>query len=372
MEISKSARWTSICCVGVVGFVAATIGPSVMADDEAVPQVVKNTVVFREAGRFAGWPANNGIWIWENEILVGYILGYHEEREGHTIAPGRPQVTHMARSGDGGETWAAESPPFAKEGMEDVNWSKLNQPLDFTVPNFAARFREDRCYFSLDRGHKWQGPYEIPKYGRPGLLARTDYIVEGPQRLTAFISAEKDGGNEGQPLCIRTEDGGQSWNLVGWIGSQPPAGYGYAIMPATVAIDGGGYLSMIRRGGVFDGRRRWWVEPYLSPDAGRSWYLLEGPVLENSGNPATLTRLKDGRLALVYGWRLPPYGIRGRISSDNGQSWSDEFILRDDGSGWDLGYPRTVERPDGKLVTVYYFRDHQRVERYIAATIWQP
>ena len=37
-----------------------------------------------------------------------------------------------------------------------------------------------------------------------------------------------------------------------------------------------------------------------------------------------------------------------------------------------LGYPRTVERPDGKILTVYYFNDHKDQERYIAATIWDP
>jgi hypothetical protein len=31
-----------------------------------------------------------------------------------------------------------------------------------------------------------------------------------------------------------------------------------------------------------------------------------------------------------------------------------------------------VVRPDGKIVTVYYFNDHKDQERYIAATIWDP
>jgi len=46
--------------------------------------------------------------------------------------------------------------------------------------------------------------------------------------------------------------------------------------------------------------------------------------------------------------------------------------LRKDGGTWDLGYTRTVQRPDGKLVTVYYFNDSKDSERYIAATIWDP
>lgn len=248
----------------------------------------------------------------------------------------------------------------------------LSGPIDFTDPDFAARFRNDRFYYSLDRCRTWEGPFPLPTFGRPGLLARTDYLVEGERRLTAFVAAEKESGNEGQPLCIRTTDGGETWELVGWIGRQPPEGYGYAIMPATVALEGDSYLSIIRRGGVFDGEKRWWLEAFLSPDDGRSWYMLDEPNIDNAGNPASLIRLRDRRLAMVYGWRRAPYGIRATISSDEGQTWSSEMILQDDGRSWDLGYPRTVQRADGNLITVYYFNDASQVERYIVATIWSP
>ena len=51
---------------------------------------------------------------------------------------------------------------------------------------------------------------------------------------------------------------------------------------------------------------------------------------------------------------------------------SAERILRDDARDWDLGYPRSVQRKDGKIVTVYYYNDAGQPERYIAATIWEP
>ena len=334
------------------------------------PTVVKNVIVYKQADRFAGWPANNGIWSWNNEIVVGFTLGYHKEKSGHTIDRDRPSGPQQARSLDGGVTWTIEIPSYFGEDGKERETKALSGSIDFTVPGFAARFRNDRFYYSLDRCRTWEGPFRLPTFGRPGLLARTDYIVEGKRRLTAFVAAEKESGREGQPLCIRTTDGGQTWELVGWIGQQPPEGYGYAIMPATVALEGGSYLSMIRRGGVFDGEKSWWFEAFLSPDDGRSWYMLDEPKIDNAGNPATLTRLEDGRIALVYGWRRAPYGIRARISSDEGQTWSSEIILRDDGRSWDLGYPRTVQRADGKIVTVYYFNDHRGKERYIAATIW--
>jgi len=338
------------------------------------PEVVKNVVVFKEDGRFGGWPANNGIWNWGDEIVVGFTLGYYKENPsgGHDIDPDRPSVVRQARSLDGGETWEIEVPSFLDEDDHEAEPVKLTAPIDFSEPDLALRFRNNKFYYSMDRAREWHGPYILPTYGRPGLLARTDYLVEGEDRVTAFVAAEKEGGREGQPLCIRTEDGGLTWDLVGWIGEQPPEGYGYSIMPATVRLPGNGYYSMIRRGGVFDGEKRWWMEPFISPDDGESWYLLEEPYINNAGNPAAMMRLEDGRIAMTYGWRTAPYGIRGRISDDHGQTWSSEFILRQDGASWDIGYPRIVQREDGNCVTIYYYHHPDQPERYIAATIWDP
>lgn len=337
----------------------------------AADENVRHKVVYQEEGRFAGWPANHGVWSWGDEIVVGFTNGYHKKdpKGGHDIDRSRRSAAQLGRSLDGGETWAIEAPVFGTKGAEA---KVLKKPIDFTDPNLAIKFRSGNIFYSFDRCKTWDGPHALPTFGRPKLLARTDYIVEGKHRLTAFIAAAKDNGKEGQPLCIRTTDGGQTWNLVGWLGKQPPAEYGYAIMPATVRVGNTGYFSMIRRGGIVDGKKSWWVEPWVSPNDGQSWYLLNGPRIENSGNPATLTRLKNGDLAMAYGWRRYPYGLRARVSSDDGQTWSDESILRKDGSSWDIGYPRTVQRNDGKCVTMYYYHNSDRPERYIACTIWDP
>jgi hypothetical protein len=53
-------------------------------------------------------------------------------------------------------------------------------------------------------------------------------------------------------------------------------------------------------------------------------------------------------------------------------AWGEELWLRTGAGNHDLGYPRTVQRPDGKIVTAYYYNDKADGERYIAATIWQP
>lgn len=345
---------------------------TVSGQDIAEP--IHHTEVYFESGRFAGWPANNGIWSWGNEIVVGFSLGYYKEDPtgGHDIDPDKKSERMQARTLDGGETWTIETPGNAGQENAGDAPATLKNAIDFSNPDCALKFRTGSMFYSLDRCKTWAGPFELPKFGRPGLLCRTDYIVEGPNRVSAFVAAQKDGGGEGQTLCIRTEDGGRSWNLVGWIGKQPPADYGYAIMPATVPLKDSGYLSIIRRGGKFDGQKRWWIEAFVSPDDGKSWFLLDQPNIDTAGNPATLTRLTSGELVMAYGWRHAPYGIRARVSKDDGQTWSKEINLRCDGASWDLGYPRTVQRPDGKCLTVYYFHPKGRNERIIAATIWDP
>lgn len=53
-----------IACITVI-YIAAF---EVFAQERAGP--VENVVVYKENGRFAGWPTNNGIWSWGDEIAV--------------------------------------------------------------------------------------------------------------------------------------------------------------------------------------------------------------------------------------------------------------------------------------------------------------
>ena len=45
-------------------------------------QSPRHIKVYEEAGRFGGWPANHGIWSWNNEILVGFAAGWFQGRSG--------------------------------------------------------------------------------------------------------------------------------------------------------------------------------------------------------------------------------------------------------------------------------------------------
>jgi hypothetical protein len=226
-----------------------------------------------------------------------------------------------------------------------------------------------RLYYSNDRGRSWRGPFQFPLFGRKGIAARTDYIVLGKREALAFVTASKENGREGRPLCVRTTDGGLNWSVQGWIGPEPE---GFAIMPSSLRLRSGRLLSAVR---VKKDNTADWIDLYASDDLGKTWKEFARPVPSSggkSGNPPSLVALPDGRLAITYGYRGKPFSIRAVISEDEGRTWSPDFILRDDGAAWDLGYTRSAVRPDGKVVTLYYWPPEQFAEREIVATIWDP
>lgn len=343
----------------------------------------KNVTVHKEAGRYGGWPANHGIWSWGNEILVGFELGYFKDAErGHAIDYTRPAEHVLARSMDGGETWKIERPaglrpppsvkiagvPAGEGGKEAV---ECTDALDFSNPDFLFTARmasihvgPSRYYYSQDRGRTWQGPCTLPNFGQPGIAARTDYLITGKHEMTVFLTAAKKNEREGRVIAVRTTDGARTWKMLSFVGPEPE-GDDFAIMPSSVSLGGGKILTAIRH--------RRFIDLYGTEDNGATWKHVSTPVPDSGrGNPASMLKLKDGRLALVYGYRAEPYGIRARISKDDGKTWSEDIVLRADAGNWDLGYPRSVQRPDGKVVSIYYYNDSPDSERYIGATIWQP
>jgi hypothetical protein len=343
-----------------------------ISQDLSESTTLKHQVVFSKSDRFAAWPANNGVWIWQGkEILVGFTHGRYKVKRSHDIE--RPQFDVLGRSTDGGRTWKIEDPEnFSGDDLEP---KPSPGGINFTHPDFAMRVGGDSFFISYDRGKNWHGPYLFGDFGLPKsalkqITSRTDYIVNGPQDCFIFTAARKPGqfGTD-KAFCMRTTDGGKTFKFVSWI--VPPDDPYRAVMPSTVRITDNRLVTAIRR-------RAYppdvcWVDAYISNDNAKSWKHLStvGVTGNWNGNPPALTRLKDGRLCCVYGNRTERK-MYAAVSNDEGATWSDPIILRDDfrvDTEQDLGYPRLVERADGKLVAMYYWATEERPQQHIAATI---
>jgi hypothetical protein len=349
---------------------------------------VEHLVVRYEKGEFAAWPANNGLWSWKNgkEILVGYTAGPYVMQSGH-------KVTHpknaFARSRDGGRTWHS----FSVENIasENINPALLSVRINFSHPDFAIRVRgvgyhgnaiSAPCfYYSYDKGETWSGPFlfngldEMEQIKGMKMTPRTDYLVTGKNECLVFFSGSVDAWLD-KTFVLESSDGGLTFTFKSWI--VPPSDPFRAVMPQTIFLAGDTLLSVQRRRHIPPSNQPCWIEAYQSTDGGDSWSSLsriaETGEGNSNGNPPALTRLKSGELCVVYGNRSLRK-LLCRISKDSGKTWGDEIIIRDDfnfdGKGFaDFGYPRVVQREDGKIVAIYYFATKERPEQHIACSIF--
>ena len=343
---------------------------------------MKHLLIYHDPKYFSGWPANNGAWQWgadgtSVEILVSFNRGgYKANATNHSIDPDQPTTTIQVRSLDGGETWSVEEPTLLAqvESLPVIPCIEIN----FAHPDFALRCRGDRMILSYNRGRTWQGPYLLPDFGVK-LTSRTDYLVNGPDDCFLFLSAYElrvEAGIQDRAFCARTRDGGRSYEFQGWMTGDPIAYR--SVMPSTVRGSHGQLISVLRRrhDRPADGMvvYRFWLDAYHSTDDGKTWNFLSkvADTGAANGNPPSLLRLFDGRLCVAYGYRGDRNGMCARLSQDEGQTWGEEIILRADGRTWDLGYPRMMQREDGKLITFYYYATAEHPEQHIAATIWDP
>ena len=355
-------------------------------DPESIDQsqfiriAAEHKVVYYEEGRFGGWPANAGVWSWGDEILVGFNRAYFKHNPfHHSIDRTKPGSAVLARSLDGGLIWHLEEPHNYSRGSDAI--VNLDAPLAFSDPDIAIRNDRENFIASFDRGKTWNGPYAFAGLDMGRLSSRTDYLFNGPNDAFFFLSADDVDSVQAilqdRSFMAHTPDGGQSFEFVSWMADDETV---RSVMSSTVRISETHLLTTMRRrydpAGDFTVMPRNWIDAYESLDNGRTWQFLskiaDTDTGLRNGNPPALVRTDDGLLAVSYGYRGVRYGIRARVSADNGVTWSKEIILRDDAATWDIGYCRSVVRADGKVVSMYYYSTQARPEQHIEATIWDP
>ncbi len=103
-----------------------------------------------------------------------------------------------------------------------------------------------------------------------------------------------------------------------------------------------------------------------SDDDGYTWSPVRG-VSRVYECPGDLVQTPGGTVVLATGQKSSPYGARGHISRDEGQTWQDEVYML----GWGInggGHPSNVMLKDGSILTLYEIGRPYR----IAGTIWKP
>ncbi len=225
--------------------------------------------------------------------------------------------------------------------------------------------------WSDDQGASWQRrEWGVPRarrilgFPRPACLADGTILVPAYDELTSR--------EIGTTYIIRITDQSHC-ELI----EMPPASHNGNEF-AVIEISPGIVLAHIRD---TEGLAEGYLHESWSYNGGRSW---SRPLqTEIWGYPPHLLKLNDGRILCVYSYRRDPMGIRAVLSDDGGRTWDmkNEVVLRDDAvARWgnplggncpgDLGYPLSVQLPDGTIFTTYYFIESDGIV-HCAATTWR-
>jgi len=177
--------------------------------------------------------------------------------------------------------------------------------------------------------------------------------------------------------CLRSTDRGATWTQQGQVGDGA-ADRLHFLEPGWVRLRNGRLIAMLRTRGegaanVREAPPAGFLFQSVSDDEGRTWTKPQATPLW--GFPAHLLELRDGRVLCAYGYRQKPYGVRATLSHDGGRTWdaAREIVVRDDGGNSDLGYPFSVQLPDGTVLMAYYFNQERPGDlasspRYVAGT----
>ena len=359
----------------------------------------EHAVVHYDPEAWIAVPANNGgngpTWQWGNELLIGFTKGtFFDAERMHQCRYDRPFESWLARSRDGGESWAVWKPANYAGNDNEADARPLEQALDFAADGFVMRVEgagyhgneQARWFASRDRGASWEGPFDFgtllsqPELAGKEFTSRTAYLPQSSDEMLVFFTARDNDVPESLNVIIaektfvaRAKDGGRDFEFISW--AVPWTDPYRAAMPAPVRVSDSKLVVATRR----KSREHNWIDCYVSNDNGASWeFCSELGHTEDgnnhNGNPPALVRMNDGRLCGVYGNRTRRQML-ARFSSDDGATWSEPIVVREGfhsvNGHPDLGYPRLFQRPDGRLVATYFWCTEERPQTHVAATVFE-
>ena len=203
---------------------------------------------------------------------------------------------------------------------------------------------------SHDGGMTWGETVQVPVSAPHGPILRRDgSLLYLGKEMYAQDGLEKD--------CVaayESHDCGTTWERLCILDKPDDVPWVWYDEPHAIELDDGRILGSIRWEGNLNAPHPVIHQTYSS-DGGRTWSPIVPTTIAGTWHtPPHLFRHSSGALIQTFGRRELPYGERAVVSYDNGESWTDEYILNDSGKTLDLGYAATTELTDGSLLTVYY------------------
>lgn len=313
-----------------------------------------------------------GLWPTLGALPDGSLLAIGYNAPGHTTLPGDEGAW---RSTDGGRSWRLHGQitrPVENSNWCDSCWGLTRRGrIVFLTGGYADPENkngrrhpiETGAFISSDQGKNWKHEGWFPPSFPKGEWTRPfGRILIGHDGYLYTITYAYYGTDEHGAYLMVSKDDGKRWQVASWMA---PAINEGALLPLKAK---GHWLAAMRtteRPAPEYGQE---LRQFRSIDNGKSW-IDEGMVAGYHCHPASLIALKDGRLLLTYGNRRNGR-IEIRLSQDEGATWGLPLCIAPVKPG-DMGYPSSVQRKDGVIVTVFYAISTALFEGYhMEAAIW--
>jgi lysophospholipase L1-like esterase len=190
---------------------------------------------------------------------------------------------------------------------------------------------------SHDRGKTWSHRQRI----YTGYSGATNGLIEtrGGHIVVPFSHYVSNPGRLVSCTAV-SPDGGKTWKLSNALDIGGAGDHDGAIEPAVIERTDGRIWMLIRTT-----RGQFWQS--LSTDGGLTWSKATPTPIAATSAPGHLTRLADGRLALVWNPnRAARRELRLAISDDEGKTWGQSIVLA---KGKQVTYPFIFEVKRGEL-----------------------
>jgi predicted neuraminidase len=321
----------------------------------------KKEYVFEDDRPFLSCHASTLVVLPNDEILTAYFAGTREKADDVAIWFSR-------RSKEG--VWSAPLKLADKEGV--AHWNPvlfqndqgtifLYYKVGYEVADWYTMVME-----SIDNGHTWTTPKALvegdvggrgPVRNKP--VALSNGVIVSPASLQ--VPTTWNGYRQlWDSFADISNDGGMTWTK-----SEVPLnhesiitendkekGFNGVIQPTVWESDAGNVHMLMRSTTGFIYRSD-------SNDWGATWCEAYSTELPNNNSGIDVVRMESGLLALVYNPVRSTWGKRTplviRVSSDNGRTWLNEFVLEND--PFEYSYPAIVSRGSELFITYTWKRE---------------
>ena len=216
------------------------------------------------------------------------------------------------------------------------------------TPEIDAQWAGSLTRLSADGGATWSEPRFCPLTSPHGPI----FLRDGRIMIVGKEYPEKEG--DGRICCAVSSDEGAAWDVIGVLPLPESATYANLHEPDVVELPDGRLLAQIRYQHCPKNHSQegFTIFQSVSDDGGKTWSTMQ--PLHVCGSPPHLLLHSSGVLVSTYGRREKPFGLMAMFSRDMGKTWETEYQLDVNPHSGDLGYPASVELPDGSILTVWY------------------